>query len=263
MRQIQLHKGQAEVLSDLHRFRVVNCGRKWGKTTLASIEMPAKALSKNDTRVCYFAPTIGEARDLMWNDLNKICNPVILKSNQSPAMEIVIRSKDGGSSIIYLKGWEAVENVRGMQFDFVVLDEVAKYKEFWMYWHEVLRPTLTPRKGEALFISTPRGYNSFYELYKMQEMDRDYKSFHFTTYDNPHIPYDEIEKAKQELTVDRFAQEYLADFRKVHGLVYKEFDRERHLTDVVPAFIREKILGIDFGYTNPTAVLNIYKDNEG
>ena len=151
--------------------------------------------------------------------------------------------------------------------EFIVLDEVAQYRNFWEGWHEVLRPTLTDLRGETLFISTPKGFNHFYNLYNLQDKDSDYKSFHFTSYDNPFLPVDEIEKAKKELTEDRFAQEYLADFRKTEGLVYKEFDREKHLFEE-PGFEGESLVvvktlgGVDFGFTNPAAVLTIKKDRD-
>jgi PBSX family phage terminase large subunit len=92
---------------------------------------------------------------------------------------------------------------------------------------------------------------------------QDYKSFHFTTYDNPHMPVDEIEKAKQELTEDKFAQEYMADFRKMEGLVYKDFDRSRHLVETGPSLVVETLGGVDFGYRNPTAIITIKKDYDG
>ncbi len=52
-----------------------------------------------------------------------------------------------------------------------------------------------------------------------KENSKDYKSFRYTTYDNPFMPVDEVDRAKREITEDRFAQEYLADFRKTEGLV--------------------------------------------
>jgi PBSX family phage terminase large subunit len=136
-------------------------------------------------------------------------------------------------------------------------------RNFWLNWQEVLRPTLTDTKGDALFISTPKGFNHFYDLFNLEAKDKDYKSFHFTTYDNPFIPKEEIDKAKEELTEDRFAQEYLADFRKTEGLVYKEFSRDRHVygEESLPD-ISETIAGIDFGFTNPCAVITIKKDKD-
>ena len=121
---------------------------------------------------------------------------------------------------------------------------------------------MTDTKGEALFISTPNGYNHWYDLGNLELKDTDYKTFHFTTYDNPHIPVEEIEKAKKELSQEQFLQEYMASFQKTSGLVYKEFSREKHLYDELPQGTWSKIAGIDFGYRNPAAVLHIFTNGE-
>lgn len=266
---MQLTPAQTEIVRDLHRFRVVNCGRRFGKTTTAALEIAGKAVSKNDARVAYIAPTYQQARDIIWRELRRILEPVTIDKNES-RLEIQVKTKGGGTGYVWLRGWEAVETLRGQKFDFLVLDEVAMLREFWMNWQEVLRPTLTDTRGEALFLSTPKGYNHFYDLFELQNTDPEFKSFHFTSYDNPFLPKEEIDAAKTQLTEDRFAQEYLADFKKAHGLVYKEFRREEHVfsewselfpddPDFVPDFI-ERIVPVDFGYTNPTAVLTIRKD---
>ena len=260
---IELTLAQAQILSDKHRFRVVNIGRRGGKTTVAIEEIKCLAFFRPNSRICYIAPTYQQARDIAWEQLKRELRGVATSINES-RLEIRIICEDKVSeSIILLRGWESVETLRGQGFDFLVLDEVAMMRNFWENWHEVLRPTLSDRKGQALFISTPKGYNHFYDLYQLYKTDNDFKSFHFTTYDNPYIPTGEIDKARTELPDDQFAQEYLADFRKVQGLVYKEFSREIHVTDVIPQYRTERILGIDFGYTNPTAVLVIDVDNLG
>jgi hypothetical protein len=75
-----------------------------------------------------------------------------------------------------------------------------------------IRPTLTDYKGDALFLSTPRGRNFFFSLYlKGQQGDPGWASWKFTTHDNPHIDPDEIEAAKSLLPEVAFRQEYLAD----------------------------------------------------
>jgi PBSX family phage terminase large subunit len=256
-----LHKTQAIVARDNHRFRVVNCGRRWGKTTLAILEMVAKGIYKDNAKIAYIAPTIQQARDISWNELKKICLPITVKSKEAPSLEITIQTKNGQESTIWLRGWENVETLRGQSFDFIVIDEIASMRNFWLNWQEVIRPTLTDRKGEVLFISTPKGFNHFYDLYNFD--DDDYKSFHFTTYDNPHLPVEEIDKAKKELPEDRFFQEYMADFRKSEGLVYKEFNRDLHIFDEeINKEGMEYISGIDFGFTNPCAVLHLLVDGD-
>lgn len=166
------------------------------------------------------------------------------------------------TSLIQLRGWEAIEGLRGQAFDLLIIDEVAMMRNFWTNWEEVLRPTLTDKKGSVIFISTPKGFNHFYELYNEEAKDENFKSFHFTSFDNPYLPIEELETARSQMTEDRFAQEYLADFRKTEGLVFKEFSRELHVYDKtteVPRFT-EILCGIDFGYTNPACVLPIGKD---
>jgi len=263
---MELTPAQIQIVNDRHRFRIVNCGRRFGKTTLAALEMIGFGVANEDARVPYYAPTRDDARDIMWLMLNKMAEDIIVDKNEG-RLELKIKNNFEGTSLLALYGWEAVQERRkgvGVKNKFIVLDEVAQYRNFLEGWHEVLRPTLTDLRGEALFISTPRGFNHFYDLYNLEQKDSDYKSFHFTSYDNPHLPVDEINKAKLELTEDRFAQEYLADFRKTEGLVYKEFIREKHLYEELPKeFSKVKSLGgIDFGFTNPAAILTILKDKD-
>lgn len=254
-----LTPSQKIIAKDTHRFRVANCGRRFGKTILASEEIKGKAIS-DKVRIAYIAPTYGQARDIIWQVLIKELKDVAVKINES-RLEIEVRNVKGTTSIIQLRGWESIETLRGQKFHFIVIDEVAMMRNFWVYWQEVIIPTLTDTKGEVLFTSTPKGFNHFYELYNLENTNEHWKSFHFTTYDNPHIPTEEIDKLKLQMTEDRFAQEYMGEFKRVEGLVYKEFNRDKHIYKELPALNWvEKIVGVDFGFTNPTAVYLIYKD---
>ncbi len=269
-----LTPAQTIVASDVHRFRVVLAGRRFGKSQLAIEEIKGMAISR-PSRIAYIAPTIQQARDIAWEPLRDQLNKVALYINES-RLEIKTRTLDGkGESLIVLRGWESIDTLRGQRYDFIVIDEIASMRNFWLNWQEIIRPTLTDTKGMGLFISTPKGFNHFYDLYNLEHTgldggpgDVDYKSFHFTSYDNPHIPVEELEKARMELTVDRFAQEYLADFRKTSGLVYKEFDRRLHLFDPLDRQVashieherQSRFAGVDFGYVHPCAVITIVKD---
>lgn len=251
-----LTPAQNDIAKDTHRFRVVNCGRRFGKTTLAVEEIKGKALSK-PSRIAYIAPTYQQARDIAWEMLKHELNPIILNVNES-RLELKVRTIDNKESLVVLRGWEAVETLRGQQFDFLIIDEVASMRNFWTGWQEVLRPTLTDTKGEALFISTPKGFNHFFTLYGKETNDTDYKSFHFTSYDNPFISKEEIDKARQELDDNQFAQEYMADFRKVEGLVYNLADDL--IIEPVDKLLKteDRIIGVDWGFRNPAAIVVLY-----
>lgn len=252
-----LHETQNEVAKDTHRFRVLRMGRRWGKTTLMSEEIKGVVLSKPNARVSYVANNYQQARDIGWELFKKEYAGMISNINEA---RLEMRTKNGG--LIVLRGWESIENLRGQAFDFLCIDEVAMMSKFWVGWQEVLRPTLTDTKGEALFASTPKGYNHFYDLCNLELTDDTFKTFHFTSYDNPHIPVEEIDAAKDTLPEDRFSQEYLADFQKTTGLVYKNFSRTLHTYEEEPQGDFKRVAGVDFGFRNPAAVLEILYDGE-
>ena len=250
-----LTPSQKIIVKDSHRFRVIRCGRRFGKTTLAVKEIKGKAIYYK-SKIAYFANTYQQARDIAWEMLKRELQGAITNINES-RLEVKVKTQTGEESIVQLRGWENVETARGQAFDLIILDEVANMKNFWINWQEVLRPTLTDTKGECIFISTPKGYNHFYDLCNQELTDNDYKTFHFTSYDNPFLPQDELETAKQTLPPERFEQEYMASFQKTQGLVYKEFSRDKHLYEVLPENEYEKLGGVDFGFKNPAGVLDI------
>lgn len=254
-----LTPAQALIAQDRHRFKVINCGRRFGKTVYETEEIKGLAIAR-ESRQCYLAPTYGEAHDIAWSILKKELGGAATKINET-RLEITVRNLNKTESLVMLRGWESVENLRGQYFDKIVLDEVAKYKNFWAMWQEVLIPTLTDKRGQADFISTPRGFNHFYDLYNKSLSDDNWASFHFTTYDNPHISKEEVDELKNQMTATRFAQEYLADFKKSEGLVYQEFSRALHLFSEEPSDMLETIVGLDFGFTNPTALITLKKDS--
>lgn len=263
-----LHEAQKTIAKDTHRFRVINAGRRFGKSTLVAWEMFAIAASQENARVPYYAPTRDDARDIMWKTLKEICGPLIVGDANESRLEINIRNRFGGTSLLVLYGWEAVQERGkgvGVKNNHIFFDEVSKFKNFKFGWEEILGPTLLDLKGGATFISTPNGFNHFYDLSLMEGVNSDWKYFHFTTYDNPFIDQEEIEKKRAEISDDRFAQEYLGEFRKREGLVYKDFSRARCVVSELPEDFECLYTygGVDWGHTHPAAVITIKKDYLG
>lgn len=259
-----LHETQKIVAKDTHPYRVVCCGRQWGKTSLAVQEMVACAFAKKDREIAYFATTFDQARNIAWAMLKEASKAIWARLPNESRLELLVKTQDGGESRIALRGFENVETARGQQFDFLVIDEVAQMRNWEYNWQAVLEPTLAFRRGQALFISTPKGFNKFYEMYEKGQSDNEFwKSWKFTSYDNPFLPLESIEKAKKESSEDYFVQEYLADFRKATGLAFKQWDRTIHL---IPAFDIPKEWqrgrGFDYGSNDPTASLRVAIDND-
>jgi hypothetical protein len=258
---ILLSKWQTEVYEDTHRFRVVCSGRRSGKSTLSQLQTIAWA-DAAPGKYWIVCPTYKQAKQIHWEGIQHyVPQKLVTKKNE---VELSITLSNG--SVIELKGAENPDGLRGVKIRGMVIDEIASIRNWDWLWSEVLRATLTDYQAPVLFISTPKGYNHFHLLYELgQKTDDSYKSWRFTSYDNPYIPKEEIDHAKTELTEDTFAQEFLADFRKHTGLVYKEFEREVHVVepfDIPDGGGQGRYRGCDFGSTNPTAVLWIWVDND-
>jgi hypothetical protein len=216
MLQVPLNKWQKEVETDTHRFKVICAGRRSGKSVLSRMIILKWAIEKPGV-YWIVSPNYKQSKMIHWSELQKeVPLKWVLKKNE---VDLAITLKNG--SVIELKGAENPDSLRGSKLRGLVIDEIASIRNWDWLWQECLRPTLTDYEAPVIFISTPKGYNHFYDLYQQGQQDSIYKSWRFTSYDNPFIPKGEIDQAKTELTEDTFAQEYLADFRKYTGLVYK------------------------------------------
>jgi hypothetical protein len=115
---------------------------------------------------------------------------------------------------------------------------------------------LADREGWVVFISTPDGYNWFYDLYNQEQTNKNYKSYHFTSYDNPYLKAGEIDEAKTTMSHERFEQEFMAEFMKRSGAIWPKFSRDIHCVERRQP--EGTIYGsIDFGFAigHETAVL--------
>jgi PBSX family phage terminase large subunit len=247
MNEAELSTWQDEVWKDDHRYKVINCGRRAGKSFLTAAKMVDYCSNNDNSIVWYIAPNYRQAKQIMWQMVvDFIPEWCVKKKNET---ELIIWFTNG--SKLLLKGAENPDSLRGVRIDLAVFDEVAfisKWDEVW----KVIRPTLMDSKADVWFISTPNGFNHFKRLY--EKVDDDWASFHFTTYDNPHIPREEIESSKEEMDDDSFAQEIMGEFKKMSGLVYKDFRRITHMVQIPDLEGFTFTRAIDFGFNHKTAL---------
>jgi len=214
---VELLDWQKKVFNDNARFKVIAAGRRTGKSRLAAWMLIINALQAERGHVFYVAPTQGQARDIMWSTLLELGHPVIAGSHIN---NLQIKLVNGAT--ISLKGADRPETMRGVSLKFLVMDEYADMKP--EVWEQILRPALADQKGSALFIGTPMGRNHFYELFKYAELgdDEDFKSWHFTSYDNNIIDPAEIDRAKRSMSSYAFRQEFMASFEAMGSEMFKE-----------------------------------------
>lgn len=264
--QIKIHKGQYEVATDPHQFRVVVAGRRWGKSVLARLIVYQWAL-KQYGLYWIVTPTFTQGKKIHWlqgirREAEAIFGRGWVKFNDSE-LQITIRRT---GSVIQIVSAENPDRLVGVKLKGLIVDEVARLRNWDLLWKEALLPTLTDYNSPAVFISTPRGYNHFYQLYMQgQGGDPNWKSWRFTSYDNPYIPHEVIDKNREIMTENYFQQEYMSEFKKFVGLVFPEFDRETHIKDIdidqfKPVYW---IRGCDRGFRNPSAVCFIAVNADG
>ena len=216
----QLLRWQQDVFKSKKRFKVVAAGRRCGKSRLSAVTLLIEGLNCPDgSAVMYVAPTLGQARAILWDLLHELGRPVI-KSSHVNNLEITLVN---GKKIL-VRGADNPDSLRGMSLTYVVLDECAFIKQD--VWEKIIRASLSDKKGRAMFISTPSGRNHFYDWFQLGKSgeDDEWKSWHFTTADNETIDPKEIEAAKRTLSTFAFNQEYMSSFNNAgSGLIKEEW----------------------------------------
>src|SRR5690606_19371227 len=117
------------------------------------------------------------------------------------------------------KSADRIDNLRGATLDYAIMDEAAMMMP--NVWTEAIKPMLSTRKGWALIISTPKGYNWFYDYFKKgwagkvdagastpdptppSERDENFESFHAASwevrYDVGQEWYDEAKRQMPDI----------------------------------------------------------------
>jgi hypothetical protein len=260
-----LNVGQTAVATSEARFRVVIAGRRWGKTFLA-IRETAKIARYPDKRVFLVYPTYRQAKQVIWEPLKYRLMDLnwVDKVNES---DLTITLKNG--SRISLRGADNPDSLRGVGLDGVIMDEFAMIEQ--SAWTEVLRPTLSDRRGTAMFISTPMGTaNWAYDLYNRgrDPEEHQWESWSFRTIDGGNVSEQEIEQARRDLDERTFNQEYLATFETYQNRIYYAFDRAYNSQSWTKDFPEMLYIGLDFNVGQMSAAVfaregdNIYAIDE-
>ena len=247
---------QKNVIQDDSRFRVLITGRRFGKTFVAINEI-AKFASIPNKKIWYVAPSYRQAKAICWGVLKeKMIYHKWVKSINHSDLTLTLKN----NSQITLRGSDNESSLRGVGLNFLILDEFQDINK--TAWYEVLRPTLSDTEGHALFCGTPRGFGNWsYDLYKMGENNKDWKSFQYTTLEGEQVSEDEIEQAKQDLDLRTFQQEYEATFVNYSGMIYYNFSRDKNIIEKYNKNTGVLHIGLDFNVDPMSAVVCIIEND--
>lgn len=218
----RLHATQIAVTKSKARFRVCCCGRRWGKGILGVSEAFIRASRGKKCR--WLAPSYSsDSYQSGWN-------VGVNLAQQIPGVTVHLQRRQIdfaalGGAWLQFRTAEEPDALRGEGIDFVVFDEAAHVPKIQDIWEQAVRPSLMDRKGDAWFISTPRGHNYFNDLFNRgRDGEKNWASFHFSTHDNPTISAEEIDALKRDMPALVARQEIDAEFVQLAGALFKRED---------------------------------------
>jgi phage terminase large subunit len=221
MEQINISTGytprplQAILHTQLQRFNVIVCHRRFGKTVLCVNEIVDQALrnTRKNPQYAFIAPTYGQAERIAWDMLKAYTKEIPGVVFNEQKLTCKIPRPDLGDTIkIMLLGAENPDSIRGIYLDGAVLDEFAEMDP--RVFGQVVRPALSDRKGWAIFIGTPKGQNHFYDIYKTaikNENDGWFHAVHKASTTQV-IPQEELQALRAECTDEEYEQEFECSF---------------------------------------------------
>lgn len=253
------YKAQAHQ-EKLHRcekqYIVAAFGRQTGKTTAAVNELIRRAYANPGSRNWYVTNDYKQAKRNVWDLLLKFMPDDNYAKNAS---DLVITLPNKAK--IELIGVENAESLRGAAVHFMILDEFQNFEDH--IFPRILRPMLSTTGGQVWFIGTPNGLNAFYDMFMMDS--EDYGRFNIAAVKiendkvvavtNEYADMAELQRAYNDLSENDFAQEYLAQFRRASGAVYKDWDVTRQYVPIEYDPTLPLHVSFDWGVNDPTSMI--------
>jgi hypothetical protein len=256
---VKLKYRPRSVFEDFHtrkqRWAVIVAHRRCGKTVACINDLIVKALleNKKHAQYAYIAPFYSQAKSVAWRYLERFSEPFMTKANQS---ELWVELVNGAR--IRLFGADNPDALRGNFLDGVVMDEMADMKP--SVWGEIIRPLLSDRIGWATFIGTPKGHNSFYDIFNEAQKNPNWYVKTLRADQTNLLPQAELDDARASMSDNQYEQEFLCSFEAaILGAFYGQ--EMRRITDL------ERITSVDYdpmfpchtvwdlGFNDSTAVI--------
>jgi len=253
----QTHQKQ---LHECNTSLIAVTGRQIGKSYSAINELIKRAFLVNNSRNWYVTNDYSQAKRNIWDLLVRFVPNSLVKSVNKSELSITLIN----DSKVELIGVENAEKLRGARVHFMILDEYADFKEG--VFEKVLEPMLSTTNGQVWFLGSPKGLgNDFYYKYIEKNGLRKFKFpacvvigdkvvETLSTYASIEKLQEIYDKCKAEGKIDWFNQEYLGDFVRPSGTVYKEWN----IDNFVELDYDENLpihLTFDFGVNDPTSII--------
>jgi phage terminase large subunit len=248
---------------DKHRYAVLCCHRRFGKTVMVLNHLIRAALiNKNHApRLAYIAPTYKQAKSIAWDYLKHYTKNIPgTKYNETE-----LRCDLVNGSRISLLSSENFDSIRGIYLDFCVIDEVAQVSQGLI--DEVVTPALSDRKGKMFLIGTPKGMNNiFYDYYQKAQASDKWFLYKAKASDTGIVDQDELDAALTVMGQAKYDQEFECSFigniqGSIYGDIINQIEDKKQIGSVPydPAFLVHT--SWDLGYSDACSIIFFQKVN--
>jgi len=250
------HPRQSELLELARSCRRVaaTAGRRFGKSWLLSAWVLWRTLKGE--QCWWIAPSHQLARvgfEYVLSHARQLPTPIRkqLVIKRSSPYEIGFRS-----GLCQFLSSDNEWQLQGRGLDLIVIDEAGEVDRLIYMHDQYLSPCLLDRAGSLIAIGTPRGrHTDYYQLCSRPEFIR----FVGSSYDNPYINKDELERLSAELPEQLKLQELEGEFVDVTGRAFPDIAID--LLDVDN--VERAAVGIDWGIWSPAAAVLVIRLKDG
>ena len=243
-----------------YRFVVATLARRTGKTFMSNLIAFLVCMIPG-CNILIMAPNYSLS-SISWDLQKKFIQQFDLKLERNNAKDKILEWSNG--STVRVGSVSQVDSVIGRSYDFILFDEAAINDKGGEAFMTQLMPTLDKPNAKAVFISTPRHRNWFYDYY-MRGFDdtgnfSEWVSILATYKDNPRVDPKVIATARASMSKAEFEQEYECSFVALQGQVWNLPSNNVVEIDVDKIVVEDIVAGLDVGFTDPTALIVIYTD---
>lgn len=253
----QPHNGQVEFHSSPARFRVLACGRRWGKTISGANESIKVATQTPEESVGFcVAPTYWHTQK-QWREFLRYCPVEIIRDiNRADRRLLLV-----GNRYVWFKSADNPDSLRSEGLDWLWMDEGGQIKE--EAWTLALRPALMDKHGKAWFTGTPKGKNWYFKLWTRGKDTKqtDYESWQFPSQNNPYLDPQEIKDFARDMPDMAYRQEILAEFLEDVGSVFRNVEACIKGSLAAPAQGCRYVVGCDLAKYQDYTVLCVLRDD--
>lgn len=263
------------------RFRIPVCGRRFGKSTMAGVDL-TEACFIPDSWYWICGPTYKLAEKEFRVLQSNFCDR--RKLNMQEKLKITYNAKQGDMKIVF--PWNTTvecvsatnpDSLLGEGLDGVIMSEAAEHS--LETWEKYIEPALSDKLGWATFPTTPKGFNWIHAMWQFGQLERfpDYGSWRYPTWLNTfrypggfdetclHIPgscscNQELVRIFQIASPGYWGQQYAARFTNIEGSIYEEFDEAIHVKEIEFNEHWNNYWVFDHGFTAPFVCLDIMVD---